>query len=66
MAALRRSPTAIIDALVIANGSVTLIRDMVGALSDVCPDDVVFHRYRLRSCECLSHVTVEVNRGAAS
>lgn len=99
----------IIGAVVIANWSVTLIRDTAGVLLDVCPDeltreklrrtlevdgdrvvdlhlwrlgpghlgavlaiatskprDALFYRGRLRSFECLSHITVEVNRGSAS
>jgi len=99
----------IIGALVIANWSVTLIRDTAGVLLDVCPDestrdkvrrtlevdgdrvvdlhlwrlgpghlaavlavatskprDAWFYRDRLSSIECLSHITVEVNRGAVS
>jgi cation diffusion facilitator family transporter len=99
----------IIGALVIANWSVTLIRDTAGVLLDVCPDEVtrdrlrtaievdgdrvvdlhlwrlgpghlaavlaivtseprdaVFYRARLSSFECLSHLTVEVTRAAAS
>jgi cation diffusion facilitator family transporter len=99
----------IVGALVIANWSVTLIRDSGGVLLDVCPDvqtrekvrraieadgdrvvdlhlwrlgpghlaavvaiatskprDAVFYRDRLRSFDCLSHVTVEVNRGSAA
>jgi cation diffusion facilitator family transporter len=98
----------IIGAVVIANWSVTLIRDTAGVLLDVCPDeltrekvkrtievdgdrvvdlhlwrlgpghlaavleiatskprDALFYRDRLSSFECLSHITVEVNRGAA-
>jgi len=99
----------IIGAVVIANWSVTLIRDTAGVLLDVCPDeltreklrltlevdgdrvvdlhlwrlgpghlgavlaiatskprDAMFYRGRLSSFECLSHITVEVNRGSAS
>ncbi len=99
----------IIGALVIANWSLTLIRDTAGVLLDVCPDestrdkvrrtlevdgdrvvdlhlwrlgpghlaavlavatskprDAWFYRDRLSSIECLSHITVEVNRGAVS
>jgi cation diffusion facilitator family transporter len=99
----------IIGALVIANWSVTLIRDTAGVLLDVCPDEVtreklrrtievdgdrvvdlhlwrlgpghlaavlaiatskprdaLFYRARLESFECLSHITVEVTRAAAS
>jgi cation diffusion facilitator family transporter len=99
----------IIGAVVIANWSITLIRDTAGVLLDVCPDeltreklrrtleadgdrvvdlhlwrlgpghlaavlaiatskprDALFYRGRLSSFECLSHVTVEVNRGSAS
>ena len=99
----------IVGALVIANWSVTLIRDTAGVLLDVCPDestreklrrtiemdgdrvvdlhlwrlgpghlaavleiatskprDAWFYRDKLRSFECLSHITVEVNRGVAS
>jgi len=99
----------IVGALVIANWSITLIRDTAGVLLDVCPDegtreklrrtiemdgdrvvdlhlwrlgpghlaavlevatsrprDAWFYRDKLRSFECLSHITVEVNRGAAS
>lgn len=98
----------IIGALVIANWSVTLIRDTAGVLLDVCPDeatreklrrtieadgdqvvdlhlwrlgpghlgavlaiattkprDAWFYRDRLRSFDCLSHITVEVNRPTA-
>jgi len=96
----------IIGAVVIANWSVTLIRDTAGVLLDVCPDeltrdkvkrtleadgdrvvdlhlwrlgpghlgavlaiatskprDALFYRGRLSSFDCLSHITVEVNRG---
>jgi cation diffusion facilitator family transporter len=99
----------IIGAVVIANWSMTLIRDTAGVLLDVCPDeitreklrrtleadgdrvvdlhlwrlgpghlgavleiatskprDALFYRGRLSSFECLSHITVEVNRGGAS
>lgn len=99
----------IIGALVIANWSITLIRDTAGILLDVCPDeltreklrrtleadgdrvvdlhlwrlgpghlaavlaiatskprDALFYRGRLSSFECLSHITVEVNRGSPS
>jgi cation diffusion facilitator family transporter len=99
----------IIGAVVIANWSVTLIRDTAGVLLDVCPDeltreklrraieadgdrvvdlhlwrlgpghlaavlaiatskprDALFYRDRLSSFECLSHITVEVNRGSPS
>jgi len=99
----------IIGALVIANWSITLIRDTAGILLDVCPDeltreklrrtleadgdrvvdlhlwrlgpghlaavlaiatskprDALFYRGRLSSFECLSHITVEVNRGSRS
>jgi cation diffusion facilitator family transporter len=99
----------IIGAVVIANWSLTLIRDTAGVLLDVCPDeltreklrrtlevdgdrvvdlhlwrlgpghlaavlaiatskprDALFYRGRLSSFECLSHITVEVNRGNAS
>jgi cation diffusion facilitator family transporter len=99
----------IAGALVIANWSITLIRDTTGVLLDVCPDestrekvrraieadgdrvvdlhlwrlgpghlgavleiatsgprDAWFYRNKLRSFECLSHITVEVNRGTAS
>ena len=99
----------IVGALVIANWSITLIRDTAGVLLDVCPDestreklrrtiemdgdrvvdlhlwrlgpghlaavleiatskprDAWFYRDKLRAFECLSHITVEVNRGAAS
>jgi cation diffusion facilitator family transporter len=99
----------IIGAMVIANWSMTLIRDTAGVLLDVCPDeitreklrrtleadgdrvvdlhlwrlgpghlgavleiatskprDALFYRGRLSSFECLSHITVEVNRGGAS
>lgn len=95
----------IVGAVVIANWSVTLIRDTAGVLLDVCPDeltrekvrrtievdgdrvvdlhlwrlgpghlaavlavattqprDALFYRDRLRSFDCLSHVTVEVNK----
>jgi cation diffusion facilitator family transporter len=98
----------IVGAVVIANWSLTLIRDTAGVLLDVCPDEVtrekvrraieddgdrvvdlhlwrlgpghlgavlavatskprdpVFYRDRLSSFECLSHITVEVNKGAA-
>jgi cation diffusion facilitator family transporter len=97
-----------IGAVVIANWSITLIRDTAGVLLDVCPDeltreklrrtleadgdrvvdlhlwrlgpghlgavlaiatskprDAMFYRGRLSSFECLSHITVEVNRGSA-
>jgi cation diffusion facilitator family transporter len=99
----------IIGAMVVANWSVTLIRDTAGVLLDVCPDeltreklrrtlevdgdrvvdlhlwrlgpghlgavlaiatskprDALFYRGRLSSFECLSHITVEVNRGGTS
>ena len=99
----------IVGAVVIANWSMTLIRDTAGVLLDVCPDeltreklrrtlevdgdrvvdlhlwrlgpghlgavlaiatskprDALFYRGRLSSFECLSHITVEVNRGSAS
>ena len=99
----------IIGAVVIANWSITLIRDTAGVLLDVCPDeitreklrrtleadgdrvvdlhlwrlgpghlgavleiatskprDALFYRGRLSSFECLSHITVEVNRGGAT
>ena len=99
----------IVGAVVIANWSITLIRDTAGVLLDVCPDeltrekvrrtlevdgdrvvdlhlwrlgpghlaavlaiatskprDALFYRGRLSSFECLSHITVEVNRGSAS
>jgi cation diffusion facilitator family transporter len=99
----------IIGAVVIANWSITLIRDTAGILLDVCPDeltreklrrtleadgdrvvdlhlwrlgpghlaavlaiatskprDALFYRGRLSSFECLSHITVEVNRGRTS
>jgi len=99
----------IIGAVVIANWSVSLIRDTAGVLLDVCPDeltrdkvkrtleadgdrvvdlhlwrlgpghlgavlaiatskprDALFYRGRLSSFECLSHITVEVNRGSTS
>ena len=99
----------IIGAVVIANWSVTLIRDTAGVLLDVCPDeltreklrrtlevdgdrvvdlhlwrlgpghlaavlaiatskprDALFYRGRLGSFDCLSHITVEVNRGSTS
>jgi cation diffusion facilitator family transporter len=99
----------IIGAMVVANWSVTLIRDTAGVLLDVCPDeltreklrrtlevdgdrvvdlhlwrlgpghlaavlaiatskprDALFYRGRLSSFECLSHITVEVNRGSTS
>jgi cation diffusion facilitator family transporter len=99
----------IIGAVVIANWSITLIRDTAGVLLDVCPDeltreklrrtleadgdhvvdlhlwrlgpghlaavlaiatskprDALFYRGRLSSFECLSHITVEVNRGSRS
>ena len=99
----------IIGAVVIANWSITLIRDTAGVLLDVCPDeltrekvkrtleadgdrvvdlhlwrlgpghlaavlaiatskprDALFYRDRLSSFECLSHITVEVNRGSPS
>ena len=99
----------IIGAVVIANWSITLIRDTAGVLLDVCPDeltrekvrrtleadgdrvvdlhlwrlgpghlaavlaiatskprDALFYRGRLSSFECLSHITVEVNKGSAS
>ncbi len=99
----------IIGAVVIANWSVTLIRDTAGVLLDVCPDeltreklrrtlevdgdrvvdlhlwrlgpghlaavlaiatskprDALFYRGRLSSFDCLSHITVEVNRGSTS
>jgi len=99
----------IIGAVVIANWSVTLIRDTAGVLLDVCPDeltrekvrrtievdgdrvvdlhlwrlgpghlaavleiatskprDALFYRDRLSAFECLSHITVEVSRGAAT
>jgi cation diffusion facilitator family transporter len=99
----------IIGAVVIANWSVTLIRDTAGVLLDVCPDeltrekvrrsievdgdrvvdlhlwrlgpghlaavleiattkprDALFYRERLSAFECLSHITVEVSRGAAT
>jgi len=98
----------IIGAVVIANWSITLIRDTAGVLLDVCPDeltreklrrtleadgdrvvdlhlwrlgpghlaavlaiatskprDALFYRGRLSSFECLSHITVEVNKGSA-
>jgi cation diffusion facilitator family transporter len=98
----------IVGAVVIANWSMTLIRDTAGVLLDVCPDeltreklrrtlevdgdrvvdlhlwrlgpghlgavlaiatskprDALFYRGRLSSFECLSHITVEVNRGSA-
>jgi cation diffusion facilitator family transporter len=97
----------IMGAVVIANWSITLIRDTAGVLLDVCPDeltreklrrtleadgdrvvdlhlwrlgpghlaavlaiatskprDALFYRGRLSSFECLSHITVEVNRGS--
>jgi cation diffusion facilitator family transporter len=99
----------IFGAVVIANWSITLIRDTAGVLLDVCPDeltreklrrtlevdgdrvvdlhlwrlgpghlgavlaiatskprDALFYRSRLSSFECLSHITVEVNRGSAA
>jgi cation diffusion facilitator family transporter len=99
----------IVGSLVIANWSITLIRDSAGVLLDVCPDettrekvrraievdgdrvvdlhlwrlgpghlgavleiatneprDAWFYRNKLRAFEHLSHITVEVNRGAAS
>jgi cation diffusion facilitator family transporter len=99
----------IMGAVVIANWSLTLIRDTAGVLLDVCPDeltreklrrtlevdgdrvvdlhlwrlgpghlaavlaiatskprDALFYRGRLSSFECLSHITVEVNRGSTS
>jgi cation diffusion facilitator family transporter len=99
----------IVGAVVIANWSMTLIRDTAGVLLDVCPDeltreklrrtlevdgdrvvdlhlwrlgpghlgavlaiatskprDALFYRGRLSSFECLSHITVEVNRGGAA
>jgi cation diffusion facilitator family transporter len=99
----------VIGAVVIANWSITLMRDTAGVLLDVCPDEVtrekvkraieadgdrvvdlhlwrlgpghlaavlaiatskprdaLFYRHRLSSFECLSHITVEVNRGATS
>jgi cation diffusion facilitator family transporter len=99
----------IVGAVVIANWSMTLIRDTAGVLLDVCPDeltreklrrtlevdgdrvvdlhlwrlgpghlgavlaiatskprDALFYRGRLSSFECLSHITVEVNRGRAA
>jgi cation diffusion facilitator family transporter len=99
----------IVGAVVIANWSMTLIRDTAGVLLDVCPDeltreklrralevdgdrvvdlhlwrlgpghlgavlaiatskprDALFYRSRLSSFECLSHITVEVNRGSAA
>ena len=98
----------IIGAIVIANWSITLIRDTAGILLDVCPDivtreklrraievdgdrvvdlhlwrlgpghlaavlaiatsssrDATFYRARLRSFECLSHITVEVTRATS-